>query len=145
MIVAVTTAIVTVLGAIVTGTVKIIAAVKQGQHLIAAGQDVSMARGLVQSQHTQEIRVLVNGRVLTMLRLVATLTKKEADRTGLPDDIAAYHVALAELTSSEEAAANLAQLPRLAVTAAEIAAQDAEQRLKEAHQALGLESKTTAV
>ncbi len=94
MIAAVTAAVVAVIGAIATGTVKIITAVKQGQHLIAAGQDVSMARGLVQSQHTQEIRVLVNGRVLTMLRLVATLTKKEADRTGLPADVAAYHVAI---------------------------------------------------
>lgn len=98
-----TTGIIGIIGAIVAGTVTIIKALRETKSLVAAGQEVGMASGAVRDAKMQEIHILVNSRVLMLLRLVAKMTKSEAERTGRPEDILAFQTAMSELIRAEDA------------------------------------------
>lgn len=91
-----------IIGAIATGSVRIIKEINNNGRALVAGQEAQQARGEVRDQKVQQIHVLVNSRLLTVLRLLVTVTKKEAERTGAAADLKAYRDALAELQHAED-------------------------------------------
>lgn len=112
------TAIIAIIGAIVGGTVKIIEAlhsnsakVVAGQvetrELVAAGQVAGRARGTVRDRKVEEIHLLVNSRLLTVLRMLVAVYKKEAERTKSDEDVEAYHKAQEELSKAEASAVSV--------------------------------------
>lgn len=54
-------------------------------------------RGIKQDRRIKQIHILVNSRLTVALKLVAMFTKREAERTKNPDDMAAYEEAAKEL------------------------------------------------
>lgn len=99
----ITGSIVTIIGAIVNGTNKIIEAINANRAVTIAGQDASRARNKVQTTQIQEIHILSNSRLTAALRLIMIMSKKEADRTGTKEDIDTYNAALIELQKAEQA------------------------------------------
>lgn len=95
--------IISIISAIVTGTLKIIAAVKTTRGVILQGQVVARSVGRERDRKISEIHSLVNGKMLAVLRAMVDLTKKEADRTGDPIDVKAYLNALQSLRDAEDA------------------------------------------
>lgn len=94
-----------VIGAIGGAAVKIIRAVNEGNNLTVSAAIASRRRGAVRDRNIQEVHLLVNSRLLTVLRMLVSQTKKEAERTGNSDDIQRYQSALSELSRAEAAAA----------------------------------------
>jgi hypothetical protein len=93
-----------ILAVLIPGIVSIIRALREtkaSQTHISEEQDSSKLRGLKRDRKIQEIHLLVNSRLVTVLRLLVAVTKKEADRTADPSAISAYKEALAELTRAE--------------------------------------------
>ncbi len=93
-----------VIGAVAAGVVKILSAIQATRGLVVAGQDVSNARGVVRDKKIKEIHLLVNSRLLTVLRLLVLMTKKESERTNAKEDLDAYNVAQLELARAEAGA-----------------------------------------
>ena len=98
------TGTVTIIGALVAGIISIITTVNGTRNVVLAGQEVSQARGKVRDNKIQEIHLLVNSRLLTVLKLVVIVTKKEADRTGSKEDQDVYLAALRELENAQASA-----------------------------------------
>ena len=95
--------IVTIIGAVTTSVISIIKAIRENTKITVAGQQVTAARGKVRDKKVQEIHILTNSRLTAALNLVMVMAKREADRTGKPEDLETYKVALAEVKKAEEA------------------------------------------
>lgn len=95
--------ILSILTALVTGILSILKVVRSTRSTLIAGTLAHKARGVVRDKKIQEIHLLVNSRLLTALRLLVMLTKKEAARTNEPGDVAAYNEAVKELERAEAA------------------------------------------
>jgi hypothetical protein len=123
---------VTIIGALVAGIVTVITTVRSTKRIVLA----DVQKGEERDTKIQEIHLLVNSRLLTVLRLLVSVTKKMADKTGNVDDIEAYESALTELQQAE-AGARLT----LRVEDTERKAVDVEQRvLRATEKAEALES-----
>lgn len=103
--------IVTVLGALSAAIVAVIKSThraeqtgKTTQELVIGQAAAGQARGKVRDAKIQEIHLLVNSRLVTVLRLLVAVTKKMADQSGSQADIEAYTAALAELEKAEASA-----------------------------------------
>jgi hypothetical protein len=108
-------AIVTIIGALFAGFTTIITTLRDTRVkvtsveanavatrvVVAADAEASQTRDHVRDRKIQEIHILVNSRLLTVLHMLVTLTKKEAERTHLNEDIKAYEEALADLQRAE--------------------------------------------
>lgn len=117
MVAAIGTGVVLILTTLIGGTIKIIAALKDmktvtaaGQEAISAQQDVGVKHGVIRDRKVQEIHLLVNSRHVAVVRLLVTMAKKEADRTGLAADLQLYQEALAELRQAEASARMVAEV-----------------------------------
>ncbi len=99
------------------------------QVVVAASAEASRTRGVVRDGKIQEIHVLVNSRVLSILRMIVFLTKKEALRTNLPDDKHAYEEALSELSRAEAAASIISSTDLSTRIADENQANEADRKL----------------
>jgi len=110
MIAAFATAAIAIIGALVTGVIKITAALRDTKRIVVTGQVAAAAVGVLRDQKIQEIHLLVNSRLLTVLRLLVTVTKKEFDRTGTESDRVMYEQALGELTKAEASALTVEQV-----------------------------------
>src|SRR5712671_3915900 len=82
---------------LVGGTIKIINVIEANKRLLVAGQVYNAKKGDIRDVRIKEIHFLVNSRLTAALRLVVVLSKKEADRTGLPQDVKVYEQAQREL------------------------------------------------
>jgi hypothetical protein len=91
---------VTIIGALVAGIVTVITTVRSTKRIVLA----DVQKGEERDTKIQEIHLLVNSRLLTVLRLLVSVTKKMADKTGNVDDIEAYESALTELQQAEAGA-----------------------------------------
>lgn len=107
MISAIGGVVVLVIGAIAAAVVRV---VQTKADLLVAGQQAQGAQSKVRDNKIQEIHLLVNSRLLTVLKLLVVVTKKEALRTGDPADIEAFEEAQAELTKAEASAQTVSQL-----------------------------------
>ncbi len=123
--------IIAILTILIPGIVTIINALKQNTAITVAGQKASQTRGVVRDSKIQEIHLLVNSRLQTVLKLLVVSTKREADRTHSIEDIAAYQNALKELELSEVAATELSKAFAEESSAQEIEALKAEQNVVE--------------
>lgn len=121
--------VVAIIGALTTATVKIIRALQHTRRIVVESHDAEQKRGKVRDAKLEQIKVLVNGRLLTALRLLVSVTKKEAARTGEPADDAIYQHALAELRQAEAGASEVHQQLTHDLSADEAAAQTAEQAI----------------
>jgi hypothetical protein len=107
-ITAVGTVILAIITALVGGSIQILDRLEKTRTLVVAGQVEAKATGEVRDTKIQEIHLLVNSRLLTVLRLLVAVTKKEAERTGNREDISAYQEALSELQKAEAGAGAVA-------------------------------------
>jgi hypothetical protein len=96
--------IVTILGILIPGIVAIIKQAQATKSIVVASAQNTIAAGMRRDRKIQEIHLLVNSRLLTVLRLLVAVTKKEAERTEAASDIDAYETALRELTKAEASA-----------------------------------------
>jgi hypothetical protein len=100
--------VILIIGAIAAGAVLIINALKKEQahtrEIVIAGQRAGAARGRVRDKAVHEIHIETNGRLTAALNLVLVFAKREADRTGLAEDVAAYQSALAAVEKNERIA-----------------------------------------
>lgn len=92
-----------VIGAITIAANVILRGIRETRAITIAGQEVVAAKSVVKDNKLQDIHVLVNSRLLSALRLIVFLTKREAERTGIPADTLAYQEAAEELKRAEEA------------------------------------------
>jgi len=78
----------------------------------ALGTFFTMVIGALKKQGRvlHKVHLLTNSRLGSALKLLVRMTKKEADRTKDPDDIAAYQEALRELESAAAGALAVAEL-----------------------------------
>ena len=95
--------IVTIIGAATPAIILIIKAIKQNTQITVAGQRAGAARGKVRDKKVQEIHILTNSRLAAALNLVMVMAKREADRTGKPEDIANFRAAEVEVHKSQAA------------------------------------------
>lgn len=77
--------------------------IRNNRDITVAGQEVVAAKSIIKDNKLQDIHVLVNSRLLSALRLIVFLTKREAERTGIAADNLAYQEAAEELKRAEEA------------------------------------------
>lgn len=106
------TGVISVIGSVVAGTVTIITLINKNREVkdeilsakdvVVASADQLLKSGTVRDQKLQEIHMLVNSRVLTIMRLLVATTKKTAETTGSKVDIEAYEHALLELMKAED-------------------------------------------
>lgn len=95
--------VLSIIAALIAGIIQIIAAIRSTRELVAATGEATKARGVVRDKAIKEVHLLVNSRLLTVLRLLVAVTKREAARTGDDEDIAAYMAARGELERLEAA------------------------------------------
>jgi|SRR6185503_9092021 len=122
--------ILAILAVLFPGILSIIAALKKNTEITVAGQEAVAARAVIRDNKIQEIHLLVNSRLLTVLRLLVVLTKKEADRTNSADDIQAYNEALKELQQAEAASKIISKMSAEDLVKQEQDAVVAEQKVK---------------
>ncbi len=126
---AIVAGVVIVLGVLVPGIIKVINALKQNTEITVAGQQASASRGALRDSRIQEIHLLVNSRLLTVLRVLVVLTKKEADRTNNADDISAYQQALKDLEDTIAASTTSQRLSQIEIAHQEDVACEAEKKV----------------
>lgn len=98
------TSLTTIVGVIVGGIVTIVREIRASRSVITTEQTASAGRGAARDTVINEIHILVNGRLIAALRMVALLTKREADRTKSPEDQTIYEGARDDLARAEAAA-----------------------------------------
>ena len=94
-------AVVTIIGSLTAAVVSIITTVRTTNKKVAASAVEAQVRGKSQDRQLRKIHLLTNSRLAAALKLLARMTKKEADRTKDPEDIAAYEEARRELEAAE--------------------------------------------
>ena len=90
------------IGIIIAGVVTILGAfTAMIKELRSNTRDIAQntKEGRVRGKTLHKVHLLTNSRLGAALKLLVRMTKKEADRTKDPDDIAAYQEALKELNS----------------------------------------------
>lgn len=128
---------VTIIGAIVAGTVTIITTLKSTskevtltKNMMEVSAAAGVAKGKVRDRKIQEIHLLVNSRLLTVLRLLVAVTKKAADKTGEKDDIIQYEAALIELQKAEASAKTVSYVNQQDSADEDEQAMEAERKLE---------------
>lgn len=128
--------IVTVIGALTTAVISILTSIRetrtntqQTKDLTVAAAEVSKARGVVRDNKIQEIHLLVNSRLLTVLRLLVSVSKQLAVLTGKPEDVASYEAAKVELAKAEASANVVATVNNEQSNTELIAAEDADKKI----------------
>ena len=128
-------AVVAVLAGFFAGVTQVITAIrsttKSTNEAVIASAEASQKRGVVRDIKLQEIHLLVNSRLVTVLRLLVANTKKEAERTGEQADIRAYEEALRHLDQAEASAKSEAKFSAEAQRINEADAASAEVKLVE--------------
>lgn len=102
--------IVGIISSVAVAAVKIITALQETRRILITGQAAATAVGVVAAAKQQEIHLLVNNRFMTALRMLVTVTKKQAERTGTTEDKLMAEHAEAELQDAEASAILVARL-----------------------------------
>jgi len=92
-------AVVTIIGSLTAAIVSVITTLRTKTKVVEAAAEAQV-RGKSQDRQLRKIHLLTNSRLAAALKLLARMTKKEADRTKDPEDVAAYEEARRELESA---------------------------------------------